>query len=156
VHWPAVHPSAPSLHALQALPAAPQAVAEGVLQVTPEQHPSGHRHPLHAPPTQVWLLGHAAQACPALPHAVSPRPVWHASPLQHPVHDVGSQRHLPPWQCCPVSHASPDPQWHVPSVPQPSLVVAEHPVQTQRPAEHDRPGGQEAPLPQCGPRSPCG
>lgn len=69
------------------------------------------------------------------------------APLQQPVHDDVSHTHCPPMQCWPVAQASPDPQRHVPSAAQPSLVVAEHPVQMQRPDLHERPGGHAGPLP---------
>jgi hypothetical protein len=70
VHWPDEHPSARAAsHAEQAWPPEPQVVALCGLQVVPEQHPSGHTHPLHAPAVQVSPCGHALHACPALPHA---------------------------------------------------------------------------------------
>jgi hypothetical protein len=79
------------------------------------------------------------------------RPGWQVAPLQQPVHDVVSQTQWPPLQRCPVAHASPDPQRHVPSAAQLSLVVAEQPVQMQRPALHELPGGHAGPLPQRAP-----
>jgi hypothetical protein len=136
VQAPAVQPSPLTPQDWQVPPAAPHAVAERALHVVPEQQPSGQVQPVQAPPTQLWPSGHAAQAWPALPQAVSTRPVSHVVPLQQPLHVVGSHTHLPPTQCWFEAHAGPVPQAHVPSDPQPSLAVAEHPRQTQTPVEH--------------------
>ncbi len=87
LHCPAVQPSASVPHAVHAPPPVPHVVADAWLQVVPEQQPAEHTQPLHAPPLQVSVLGQAVHACPPLPHAVSPSPVWHLAPLQHPVQD---------------------------------------------------------------------
>jgi hypothetical protein len=89
---PAAQPSAPAPQAVHAAPPVPHVVAEAVLQVVPEQQPSGQTHPLHAPPTQLCVSGQTAHACPALPHADPSVPGLHVEPSQQPVvHELGSQ-----------------------------------------------------------------
>jgi hypothetical protein len=152
VQAPAVHPSAALvLHAVHAPAAVPHVVTDAEWHVSPEQQPSGHTQPLHTPPLHCSVAPQGAQALPPLPQAEVASPVWHVVPLQHPLHEEVSQTHLPSMQRCPVVHASADPQRHVPSAVQLSLVVAEHPVQMQTPALQDRPGGQAGPLPHFAP-----
>ncbi len=94
VQAPAVHPSAvPALHAVQAPAAVPHVVTDAGWQVSPEQQPSGHTQPLHTPALHCSVAPQGAHLLPPLPHAEVARPVWHAVPLQHPLHEEVSQTH---------------------------------------------------------------
>ena len=44
---------------------------------------------------------HVSHVAPLVPHALVEVPSSHASPLQHPEHEVSSQVHTPDRQCCP-------------------------------------------------------
>jgi hypothetical protein len=56
----------------------------------------------------------ALHATPPVPQAALPVPGWQASPAQQPLHDVVSQRHVPPTQRWPWPH---EPVVHVPLHP---------------------------------------
>ncbi len=89
--------------------------------------------PVQRPPAQVDPLPvHFAQIEPPLPHALAEVPPRHDEPLQHPLHDVGSQTHTPASQCRPAPHS---PVMQTP--PHPSLAphAAAH-VGVQVPVPH--------------------
>ncbi len=71
--------------------------------------------PLHVPPEQV-PVEHVAHTAPSRPHAPPVVPARQLLPLQHPLHEVGSQTQTPASQCWPEPHA---PVMHCP--PHPSL-----------------------------------
>jgi hypothetical protein len=157
VHVPPVeeHPSAfVASHAMQTLPPAPHvATLGGVWQSSPVQHPSGHWQPVQTPAVHAWPDGHAAQARPAPPHCGVVLPGSQVLPLQHPPgHEAALHTHAPETHRCPCSHAGPVPHWQPPEAPQPSLLAASQPVQTQTPAMQSWPGGQGRPPAQPAPR----
>jgi hypothetical protein len=137
----------PGAQGLHEPPSVPQARAEGVEQVVPEQHPVEHdvESQTHVPPEQCWPAAHSAvepQAHVPLPehpfervgshdwhveasapHAPTEVGVVQTLPVQHPfAHDVESQTHVPPEQCWPGAHCAPPAHEHVP--------VDEHPFAT--------------------------
>ena len=129
----------PGAQATQAAPPEPHALSEGVLHVSPEQHPDEHveLQPLHAPLVQLSVPMHAWQADPPLPQALGALPVSHVDPLQHPVgQDAPSQTHLPPKQRWPVPHAAPAPQEHAPLASHPSATVGSQLAQEAPGAAH--------------------
>jgi hypothetical protein len=121
------HPSAPGPQGEHAAPAVPHADADRVVHVGPVQHPPGQDDELqfvHAPPLQIWFW-HELHRPPPEPQAPVSLPGMHVAPLQHPSHEVESQTHDPPEQCCPTEHAGPPPQVHAPPDEQP-LPAAPH------------------------------
>jgi hypothetical protein len=85
------------------------------------------------PDWQVWPV---AQGGPP-PHPQPASLVLHVpSALQQPEHDVASQMHEPPAQCCPAAHAADEPQVQAPPREQPSAVTPQTP--------HALPGGPQA------------
>jgi hypothetical protein len=96
----AVQVSALIPHALHAPPLAPHAVADGVVQVWPEQQPFGQVVPLQFaqdPALQMRPM-QSEHAAPPVPHWLPALPGSQVVPLQHPAHDCGSQTHWPPEQ----------------------------------------------------------
>jgi hypothetical protein len=100
-------------------------------QLSGEAHawPAQHGCPLppHVPQLAVphWVPpAQAAHATPPWPQALWLVPDSHVAPLQHPEHDVGSQRHDPATHLCPVAQL---PSVHTPA--QPSLAPQALPVQ---------------------------
>jgi hypothetical protein len=67
-------------------------------------------------------------------------PGSHAEPLQQPAHVVLSQTHTPLEQRCPVAHAGPPPQVHVPPDEHPSPAEP-HDWHVEPPVPHDGPVG---------------
>ena len=171
--WPAAHAAPPpqaqaptalqlsavvGSQAVQRLPAAPQAVSDGVMQPPRRpQQPRGQEVWSHtqAPPTQCVPVPQAgpvpqlhtplvqvsvlpagqvrAQAPPPVPQAAGWF-TWHTPPWQQPVgHDVASQTQAPREQRCPAEQAAPGPQWHAPPA-QLSAFVASHDAQAAPPA----------------------
>ena len=119
-------PSAFAPHALHAPPFAPHAIAEGLTHIEPEQQPLGQvveLHPAQLPALQTCGEGHDWHAAPPAPQTPATLPGSHVVPEQHPLHELPSHTQAPPWQCCPVEHAGPAPQVHVPEPEQPSPVV---------------------------------
>ena len=94
----------------------PQVPSALVLQVAPEQQPSGHvvelqpshTPPLHAAPPQL------SQSAPPAPHCVELVPGSHVLPLQQPSHDAPSHTQTPASQRWPIAHCAPAPHRHVP------------------------------------------
>jgi hypothetical protein len=155
--------------------------------VVPEQHPLGQDVWLHMqlPLTQICWAPHAApppqvqapavlhpspewpqiaHAPPAVPHAAGVCSS-HTLPLQQPFgHDAGLHTHCEPTQACPVVHAAPDPQLHVPPLhpsatvvpqaahsapPEPQRVTVAGVVQavpSQQPPGHELPSHTQAPF----------
>ncbi len=113
-----------ALQLMQVAPAAPHSASDRVSHVLPLQQPPGHEVASHT----------------SLPHAPASLP--------------GSHAHLPEAQRCPAPHAELEPQVHAPDAPQPSLVVASHPLQTHAPFVQLCPGGHERPPVHAGPRLP--
>ncbi len=72
------------------------------------------------------FAGHAAQATPNRPHAISV-PALQTPAAQHPLgHEVASHWHLPATQRWPAAQAAPVPQVHAPAVEQVSATFASH------------------------------
>jgi hypothetical protein len=93
-----------------------------VVHTDPLQQPVGQfvaSHP-HTPSLQLLGAVHVEQVPPPAPHAAFVLPGSHVLPLQHVLHDVLSQTHMPPEQCCPVEQAGWPPHVHLP-------VDSEHP-----------------------------
>ncbi len=154
--------ASPAPHAAQAAPPAPHAAAEPPgRHALPEQQPV---HELasqtHAPCTQCWpaeqaapvpqlqlpaasqrsaIAGSQARHCaPGAAHSLAPIAV-HTLPAQHPAGQVvASHTHAPSSHRCPVWHAAPPPQLHVPSGAHRSALAASH-------ALHVAPGGAHVP-----------
>lgn len=55
--------------------------------------------------------------------------------MQQPAHDVPSHTQAPATQCCPASHAAPEPQRQIPAA-QPSAVIGSHASQAAPIAPH--------------------
>ncbi len=115
---PAAQLSAVAPQATQTLPPVPQATADGVVQVEPEQQPFGQLdalHPEQAPPLHASPTGHAAQAAPPRPHAVAVSPGRHVVPEQQPAQETLLHTQDPPRHCCPARQTGPVPQAHAPA-----------------------------------------
>ncbi len=130
-------------------PPVPHAIGEvPPSHVVPEQQPFGHDvwlqtqlpltqiccGPHAAPPPQVHAppVLHPSPACPQVVHVPPAVPqaagvcVSQTLPLQQPFgHDASLHTHCDPTHACPVVHAAPDPQLHVPPL-HPSARVLEH------------------------------
>jgi hypothetical protein len=131
VHVPsALHPSAVAPHAVQAPPWSPQAAAVCASQTpllqqplgqdvlsqthawleqrwpTPHAAPDPHsQEPLALHPSD-FVMSHATQLAPPVPHADCDNDVSQVDPLQHPVgHDVALQTQTLAEHVCPVLHA---------------------------------------------------
>lgn len=118
VQLPLEHPSDRRSHATHAPPSVPHALAPGLTQLDPEQHPEAQVVALQseqAPATQT-PEAHVVHALPPLPHAAVVPPGMHSVPAQQPPHEVASQTHAPPTQCWPAEHAGPAPQAQLPAV----------------------------------------
>ena len=147
-----------------AAPPAPQAAAEPLLQVEPEQQPpeqvvavqSSQTPPVQARPPQSWQLA------PPLPQLAAWVPGRQVLPEQQPAeHERLSQVQVPPTQCCPAAHPGPVPHWQLPaehrseSTPQLTHAVPANPhldreavmhlFAAQQPAGHDMSSHWQAP-----------
>jgi hypothetical protein len=125
-----VHPSATNdVHAMQALPIAPQLPSAGASQFAPAQQPDAQLvlvHDVHVPVRQFCDVGHVEQSDPPVPQYVFVLPCSQVAPLPVPLqqpfgHDVPSQMHSPETQCWPVTQADPVPQVQAPLVLQVSV-----------------------------------
>src|SRR5256885_748431 len=179
-----------ALQAVHAAPPVPHAARDGVVHTVPAQQPAGPHVPPQArgPPTQGCPAPHAGPAphvhAPAVqpsavePHAVHAPPavpqaaaegVVHVLPAQQPVgHDVPSQTHAPPRQCCPALQGGPVPHLQLPPVQLSAVTALQavhaappvphaardgvvHTVPAQQPAGHDVASQTQVPPTQCCP-----
>jgi hypothetical protein len=135
------------LHAAQVVPAGPQLLVEGDMQVLPAQQPAQPTaSQVQVPPTQccpgeqgapapqrhipeaqrsVRTESHAVQAPPPLPHADC-CPTMQLAPAQHPfAQEDALQTQVPPEQAWPAPHEGPAPQRHAPLVQESAFVASQ-------------------------------
>lgn len=116
-HAPRAQLSERPSQAMQAAPAVPHALVDGVAHVAPEQQPLAQLVALqlvHTPLAHVPPVPQFAHAVPPVPHAVALLPARQLVPLQQPLQEVASQTHAPPTQCWPAPQAGPVPQRQAP------------------------------------------
>lgn len=131
-------------HTRQLPPVEPQAIVECGRQVAPVQQPSGQlvaSQPEQAPPLQVWPVGHASHAWPALPQKPGSLPVRHWLPSQQPDGQlVASHTHVPAAsQRCPASQAGPPPHPKVQVEAAPGGLVHDQPSSMRHSLEQPSP-----------------
>jgi hypothetical protein len=120
----------------------------GALHVPPLQHASPlPPQAVHPPSWHVCVPPHARHAAPPRPHSPGSVPFSQTLPLQHPSHDVASQRHSALEQCWPLPQ---EPVVQTP--PQPSLApqalpehVGVHPHTLDVPPPPHESGDAQAP-----------
>jgi len=115
-------------------------------QLEPRQQPKEQVlgvHPLQTPALQVWLVGHAWQVSPCLPHSLSLLPILQFRPSgeQHPTQVAGSQTHAPLMHRVPRSHAGAEPQAQTPLVVHESDRSGSQAVQARPDLPHAPRGG---------------
>jgi hypothetical protein len=145
-------------HVTHVAPSVPQLVIDDVSQIVPLQHPLGHDVELHThdPPEQTcplahstpephwhpsepqafaFVMSHAAQAAPSVPHVASDDGS-HTAPAQHPVGQFCGVHPVQTWdvQVCGDGHPEQSDPW----VPQYVVVVpSSHTLPLQHPVGHD-------------------